>query len=151
MSVMPARTPERRDPAYQGYLVLRIGFVVAPMVSGLDKFFNILADWKDYLAPWIDRIMPGTAQEFMYFVGAVEVAAGIVVLISPRWGSLLVAGWLGGIVLNLLTAEPSEFYDIALRDFGVLLGALTLNRLATAFGATTYARELHPERPRAAA
>jgi hypothetical protein len=151
MSVVAARTARRRDPAYQGYLLLRIGFVVAPIVSGLDKFFNILADWKDYLAPWIDRIMPGTAQEFMYLVGAVEVAAGIVVLISPKWGSLLVAGWLGGIVVNLLTAAPPENYDIALRDFGLLLGALTLNRLASAFGATTIARELHPERPRAAA
>lgn len=95
--------------------------------------------------------MPETAQEFMYFVGAVEVAAGIVVLISPKWASLLVAGWLGGIVVNLLTAEPPEYYDIALRDFGLLLGALTLNRLSTAFGTTTIARELHPERPRAAA
>lgn len=76
MKVMAARTPGRRDPAYQGYLLLRIAFVVAPIVSGLDKFFNILADWKDYLAPWIGRIMPGTAQEFMYFVGVVEMRRG---------------------------------------------------------------------------
>jgi uncharacterized membrane protein YphA (DoxX/SURF4 family) len=149
MSVMATRTT--RDPAYQGYLLLRIGFVVAPIVSGLDKFFNVLGDWKDYLAPWIDRIMPGTAQEFMYFVGAVEIAAGIVVLISPKWGSLLVAAWLGAIIVNLLTAEPPEYYDIALRDFGLFLAALTLNRLATAFGATTIARELRVERARAAA
>src|SRR5215211_6513914 len=125
------------DAALQGYIVLRTGFVIAPILFGIDKFFNYMVDWPDYLAPWINRIVPGTAQEFMYVVGMIEIAAGLAVLLSPKWGSLLVAVWLAGIIVNLLTAEPPEYYDIALRDFGLLLGAVTLNRLATAFGATT--------------
>jgi uncharacterized membrane protein YphA (DoxX/SURF4 family) len=142
-----------RSPAYQGYLLLRTGFVVAPILFGLDKFFNFMVAWPTYLAPWIDGLMPGTAQQFMYAVGVVEIVAGIVVALSPRWGSLLVAGWLGAIIVNLLTANPPQYYDIALRDFGLLLGALALNRLATAHGFTTVAQELKPEnsRPRVAA
>jgi uncharacterized membrane protein YphA (DoxX/SURF4 family) len=139
-----------RNPAYQGYLLLRAGFVVAPILFGVDKFFNWMVDWPHYLAPWIDKIMPGTAQEFMYFVGAVEILAGILVLISPKWGSLVVALWLGAIIVNLLTAEPPEYYDIALRDFGLLLGAVTLNRLATAFGISSIKSEVE-RRPQLAA
>jgi hypothetical protein len=123
--------------------------VVAPILFGLDKFFNFMVDWPDYLAPWIDRIIPGTAEQFMYVVGGIEIVAGILVLLSPRWGSLVVAGWLGAIILNLLTAEPPEYYDIALRDFGLLLAALTLNRLATAFQAKGVLSEA--QRPRVAA
>jgi uncharacterized membrane protein YphA (DoxX/SURF4 family) len=141
--------PQVRNPAYQGYLLLRTGFVVAPILFGLDKFFNFMVDWPDYLAPWIDRIIPGTAEQFMYVVGGIEIVAGILVLLSPRWGSLVVAGWLGAIILNLLTAEPPEYYDIALRDFGLLLAALTLNRLATAFQAKGVLSEA--QRPRVAA
>jgi hypothetical protein len=122
--------------------LLRTGFVVAPILFGLDKFFNFMVEWPEYLAPWIDRIVPGTAQDFMYVVGAIEIIAGLVVLVSPKWGSLLVAAWLAAIIVNLLTAEPPEYYDIALRDFGLFLGALSLNRLATAFGVTTVAQEL---------
>jgi uncharacterized membrane protein YphA (DoxX/SURF4 family) len=136
-----ARVPPTRNPAYQGYLLLRVGFVVAPILAGLDKFFDFTVDWSRYLAPWVDDLMPGTADDFMLAVGVIEIAAGIVVLISPKWGSLLVAAWLGGIVVNLLTFDPPRFYDIALRDFGLMLAALTLNRLATAFGATTIAAE----------
>jgi uncharacterized membrane protein YphA (DoxX/SURF4 family) len=136
------REMNRRDPAFQGYLLLRIAFVVAPILFGLDKFFNLTVNWPDYLAPWINRIIPGTAQEFMYVVGVVEIAAGIAVLLAPRWGSLIVAAWLAGIIVNLLTAEPLEYYDIALRDFGLFLAALTLNRLATAFGATSVRSEV---------
>jgi len=132
-----------RDAALTaGYLLLRVGFVVAPILFGLDKFFDFAVEWPRYLAPWVDRILPGTAQEFMYVVGVIEIAAGIAVLLSPRWGSLIVAAWLAGIIVNLLTAAPPQYYDIALRDFGLLLGALTLNRLATAFGVTTVATEL---------
>jgi uncharacterized membrane protein YphA (DoxX/SURF4 family) len=148
---METRT-EMRDPAYQGYLLLRTGFVVAPVLFGLDKLFNFMVDWPTYLAPWIDQIMPGTAQQFMYVVGAIEIAAGIAVLISPRWGSLIVAAWLAAIIVNLLTTEPPKYYDIALRDFGLFLGALTLNRLATAFEVITVAQELsRREQPRSAA
>jgi uncharacterized membrane protein YphA (DoxX/SURF4 family) len=136
------RTADRRDAAFQGYLLLRVGFVVAPILFGLDKFFNVMVRWPEYLAPWINGIVPGTAQQFMYVVGVIEIVAGIAVLVSPRWGSLLVAAWLAGIIVNLLTAAPPEYYDIALRDFGLFLGALTLNRLATAFGATSVATEL---------
>jgi uncharacterized membrane protein YphA (DoxX/SURF4 family) len=136
------RTADRRDAAFPGYLLLRVGFVVAPILFGLDKFFNLMVRWPEYLAPWINGIVPGTAQEFMYVVGAIEIVAGIAVLLSPRWGSLLVAAWLAGIIVNLLTAAPPEYYDIALRDFGLFLAALTLNRLATAFGATTVGAEL---------
>lgn len=126
------RTMELRNPSKQAYLLLRTGFVVAPILFGIDKFFNWMVDWPEYLAPWIDRIMPGTAQEFMSVVGGVEIGAGLLVLVAPRFGSLIVAGWLGGIIVNLLTHTPPEYYDIALRDFGLMLGALTLNRLATA-------------------
>jgi uncharacterized membrane protein YphA (DoxX/SURF4 family) len=136
------REMNRRDPAFQGYLLLRVAFVVAPILFGLDKFFNLTVNWPDYLAPWINRIIPGTAQEFMYVVGVVEIAAGIALLLAPRWGSLIVAAWLAGIIVNLLTAEPLEYYDIALRDFGLFLAALTLNRLATAFGATSVRSEV---------
>ena len=135
-----------RDPAFQGYLLLRVGFVVAPILFGLDKFFNYMVKWPEYLAPWLNRIIPGTAQQFMYVVGAIEIAAGLLVLISPKWGSLVVALWLAGIIVNLLTANPPEYYDIALRDFGLFLGALTLNRLATAFGANTIASEIRRTR-----
>jgi uncharacterized membrane protein YphA (DoxX/SURF4 family) len=130
-----------RNPAFQGYLILRTAFVVAPILFGLDKFFNFMVDWPDYVAPWLNRLIPGTAEQFMYVVGGVEIAAGLLVLISPKWGSLVVALWLAGIIVNLLTAEPPEYYDVALRDFGLMLGAITLNRLATAFGATTVREE----------
>jgi hypothetical protein len=138
-----------RNPAYHGYLLLRTGFVVAPILFGIDKFFNWMVFWPKYLAPWIDRIMPGDAQQFMYFVGAVEILAGLLVLLSPRWGSLVVSAWLAGIVINLLSAHPPQYYDIALRDFGLLLAALTLNRLATAWGATSIASEVKGLRPAA--
>jgi uncharacterized membrane protein YphA (DoxX/SURF4 family) len=131
-------------------MLLRTGFVVAPILFGLDKFFNFMVDWPDYLAPWINDLMPGTAQEFMYVVGAIEIAAGLLVLLSPQWGSLVVAAWLAAIIVNLLTANPPQYYDIALRDFGLFLGAITLNRLATAFGVTTVASEFEQRRRLAA-
>jgi DoxX len=118
----------QREPGYQAYLMLRLAFTVAPIAFGLDKFFNVLTNWPHYLAPWINDIVPGTGQDFMYVVGAVEIIAGLVVLVRPRFGAPLVAAWLGGIIFNLLTY--SGFYDVALRDFGLMLGALTLARLA---------------------
>ena len=119
------------NPAYQGYLLLRIGFVVAPLLFGLDKFFNILVDWDKYLAPFINDIVPGNAHQAMLAVGVIEIVAGLAVALRPRFGGYLVAAWLAGIIVNLLII-PGH-YDIALRDFGLLLGALTLARLATAF------------------
>jgi uncharacterized membrane protein YphA (DoxX/SURF4 family) len=120
-----------RDPRYQAFALLRLAFTVAPIAFGLDKFFNVMVDWPIYLAPWIDDIAPGSAQDFMYFVGVTEIVAGVLVALKPRYGAYVVAGWLGGIVINLLT--HSGFYDIALRDFGLMLGALTLGRLASVY------------------
>lgn len=119
------------DPVFQGYMLLRLGFAAAPILFGLDKFFNVMVDWSIYLAPAIDGIIPGSAATAMTLVGIVEIVAGIVVALRPRIGGYLVAAWLGGIILNLLLL--GDHFDIALRDFGLLLGALTLARLATAF------------------
>jgi len=111
--------------------MLRLAFVVAPLAFGLDKFFNVLVDWPRYLAPWINDIAPGSGQDFMYLVGGVEILAGVLVALKPRYGAPVVAAWLAGIIVNLLTVPG--FYDIALRDFGLLLGALTLARLALSY------------------
>jgi uncharacterized membrane protein YphA (DoxX/SURF4 family) len=121
----------KKDPAYQAFLLLRIGFAAAPILFGLDKFFDIMVNWEIYLAPWINDVIPGSAADVMYAVGVIEIAAGIAVAVKPRYGAYLVAAWLGGIILNLLTL--SGYYDIALRDFGLLLGALTLARLASEY------------------
>jgi uncharacterized membrane protein YphA (DoxX/SURF4 family) len=121
------------DAGYQAFALLRIAFTVAPIAFGLDKFFNVMVDWPTYLAPWINDIAPGSAQDFMYLVGAIEIIAGLAVALKPRYGAYIVAAWLAGIVLNLLTA--SGFYDIALRDFGLMLAALTLARLASIYDA----------------
>src|SRR5215208_1060094 len=104
-----------RDARYQAFALMRLAFTVAPIAFGLDKFFNVMVDWPIYLAPWINDIAPGSGQDFMYFVGATEIVAGV----------------LAGIVINLLT--HSGYYDIALRDFGLMLAALTLARLASAY------------------
>src|SRR3954451_9192229 len=116
-------------PRYQAFALMRLAFPVAPIAFGLDKFFNILVDWPTFLAPWINDIVPGTGQDFMYVVGAVEILAGIIVALKPRYGAYVVAGWLAGIVINLLTY--SGFSDFALRDLGLMPAALTLARLAS--------------------
>jgi hypothetical protein len=149
MAATTVRGGDVRGHADQAYLILRTGFVVAPILFGIDKFFNFMVDWPDYLAPWVDRLLPGTAQEFMYAVGVVEILAGLVVLISPKIGGLLVAGWLAGIIVNLLTYDPPRYYDIALRDFGLMLGALALNRLAATGGSIEAGTE-RTDVPRAA-
>jgi len=123
--------PPWRDSRFQAFTLLRTGFAVAPVLFGLDKFFNVLVDWPQYLAPWVNDIAPGSAADFMYVVGGVEILAGLAVAIKPRYGAYLVAGWLAGIIVNLLTY--SGYYDIALRDFGLLIGALALGRLAAAY------------------
>jgi uncharacterized membrane protein YphA (DoxX/SURF4 family) len=119
------------DPAYQAFLLLRIAFTVAPILFGLDKFFNVMVDWESYLAPWINDIVPGSASTAMHLVGVVEIVAGLFVALKPRYGAYVVAAWLGGIIIDLLTY--SVYYDIALRDFGLMLGALTLARLANVY------------------
>ena len=119
------------DPAFQAFWLLRIGFTVAPILFGLDKFFHVLVDWDIYLAPEFSDLFNAQAHTLMYAVGAIEIVAGLVVAVTPRWGGLLVAAWLGGIIVNLLLM--AGYYDIALRDFGLLIGALALARLALAF------------------
>jgi len=119
----------RRDPAAQAFTIMRIAFVVAPILFGLDKFANVLTDdWTRYLASEFNDLIPGSASDAMHIVGVVEIVAGLVVAVTPRFGGLLVAGWLGGIIVNLLLV--GGYGDIALRDFGLLLGALSLSRLA---------------------
>ncbi|MDP3951926.1 hypothetical protein [Microbacterium sp.] len=115
--------------ADRAFFLLRTVFVIAPIAFGVDKFTRILIDdWSVYLAPWVNDIVPGSAHQAMLAVGVIEIVAGVVVAILPRFGSLLVAGWLAGIILNLVTM--GEFYDVALRDFGLLVAALSLAALA---------------------
>ena len=121
----------KSDPAYQAFTLLRVVFTVAPILFGLDKFFDVLVDWEQYLAPWIDDIVPGSASTAMHLVGVVEIAAGLLVFVKPRIGAYVVAAWLAGIIVNLLTY--SGYYDIVLRDFGLLVGALALARLASVY------------------
>jgi hypothetical protein len=123
--------PDWRDARYQAYALMRLAFTVAPIAFGLDKFFNVMVDWPIYLAPWLDDVAPGSGQDFMYFVGVTEIVAGVLVALKPRYGAYVVAGWLAGIIVNLVTL--SGYYDIALRDFGLMLAALTLARLASVY------------------
>jgi uncharacterized membrane protein YphA (DoxX/SURF4 family) len=130
-SPAPALSDEFRDPAYSAYLALRTVFTIAPIVMGLDKFFNVLTHphhWSMYLAGWINDLVPGTGDQLMYAVGVIEIVAGVLVAVAPRFGAWVVAAWLAGIIVDLLTL--SGFYDIALRDLGLLVGAVALARLA---------------------
>ena len=120
-----------RDPRYQAFWTLRLGFTVLPIAMGIDKFYNSMVYWPKYLADWINNIAPGTAQDFMYFVGAVEILAGCLVLLKPRYAAYIVAAWLLGIVVNLWSY--GEWWDISVRDVGLMLGALTLGRLAKVY------------------
>ena len=122
---------ELSDPVFQAFTLLRIGFTLAPILFGLDKFLDWLVDWRIYLAPQLNDVIPGNAHQAMLAIGAIEIVAGLVVAVRPKFGGYLVAAWLAGIIVNLLL--QADFYDIALRDFGLFLGALTLARLATAF------------------
>lgn len=115
------------DHAFQ---LLRTVFTIAPIAFGLDKFANLLVDWPTYLAPVLPDLLPGSAQQLMYAVGVVEILAGVVVWLLPRYGGLLVAAWLAGIIINLLIL--GDYFDVALRDFGLLVGALALWQLAPA-------------------
>jgi uncharacterized membrane protein YphA (DoxX/SURF4 family) len=126
---LPAAESVRSDPATQAFLLLRVVFAVAPILFGIDKFAEVLtSDWERYLATEFNDIIPGSAHDAMLMVGGVEILAGLVVLVAPRFGGLLVAGWLGGIIVSLLLV--GGYGDIALRDFGLLVGALALARLA---------------------
>lgn len=122
---------DRRSPTYQAFLLLRTVFTIAPIVFGLDKFFNVLTDWPQYLAPFINNVAPGSAENAMMMVGVIEIIAGILVALRPRIGGYVVALWLAGIVLNLLLLPG--FYDVALRDFGLFVAALALARLSSVY------------------
>lgn len=129
----PTLSSLKADPATQAFLLLWVGFGIAPILFGLDKFAEaMISDWPKYLAPEFNDIIPGSAQDAMYAVGAIEIVAGLVVFAAPRFGGLLVAAWLAGIIVSLLLT--GGYADIALRDFGLLIGALALSRLATAQG-----------------
>ena len=125
------RSRWRDDVGYQAFFVLRSAFVIAPIVFGLDKFTNLLVQWDRYLAPTLSNPLPVSPHQAMYAVGVVEIAAGLLVALHPRLGALVVAAWLGGIIVNLLLIPG--YYDVALRDFGLLLAAIALQRLATRY------------------
>ena len=118
-------------PAYQAYQILYFGFIAAPALAGLDKFTNLLTDWNQYLAPAVERLLPFSGHTFMLLVGIVEMAAAVLVAMRPRIGAYVVAAWLLGIILNLLLIPG--YFDVALRDFGLALGALALARLSEEF------------------
>jgi uncharacterized membrane protein YphA (DoxX/SURF4 family) len=118
-------------PAYQSYLLLLVGFAALPVIAGLDKFFHLLVNWDQYLAPLATQILPVSGHTFMLVVGVIEIAAGLLVAIRPRIGAYIVALWLWGIIINLMLIPG--FYDIALRDFGLSVGALALARLSHEF------------------
>lgn len=129
-----AQPAQLDDPTFQAFALLRIGFTVAPILFGLDKFTEWMADWSTYLWSAIPDALPATADDLMLAVGVVEIAAGVLVAVRPRIGGYVVAAWLGGIIVNLLLV--GGHLDIALRDFGLLLAALTLARLAVAIATT---------------
>ncbi|WP_416416169.1 hypothetical protein [Paenarthrobacter aromaticivorans] len=128
----------RVEPAYAAFLTLRIGFFVLPVVFGLDKFFNALTNWEGYLAPWLVGLLPFSGHTAMLIVGVVEIVAGILIAIKPRYAAYVVALWLAGIIVNLVTY--SGFYDVALRDFGLLVAALALAQLARTYDPRTGGR-----------
>ena len=134
----PSTSILRADPARQAFILLRTVFTIAPIAFGLDKFFNILTDWPHYLAPIVTDIVPISGQQFMYIVGVVEIIAGLLVLFAPRWGALIVAIWLAGIIIDLLVLPG--FFDVALRDFGLFVAAIALFRLSFSPVATNHAK-----------
>ena len=119
------------SPSYQAYQILRLAFTIAPLIAGLDKFFHALVNWDQYLSPIIARMLPMPGHTFMLGVGAIEIAAGLLVAVMPVTGGVVVAAWLCGIILNLLTIPG--YLDVALRDLGLAMAALALSRLATEF------------------
>lgn len=120
-----------KSPAYQAYQILHIGFTVAPIVAGLDKFFNLLVNWEQYLPPFVNNMTGGNGHLLMLIVGVIEIIAGIGVFIKPKIFAYVVAAWLGLIIVNLLLIPG--YFDVALRDFGLMLGAIALGRLSQEF------------------
>jgi hypothetical protein len=134
---LPLRAGE--DGAHDAFLLLRTVFTVAPILFGLDKFAQIMTDWDKYLAPWINDLVPGDAHDAMMIVGVIEIVAGILVAVAPRIGGYVVALWLVGIIVDLLTL--GGYGDVALRDFGLFVAAIALARLAASpAGTSSHAR-----------
>ncbi|WP_026556537.1 hypothetical protein [Arthrobacter sp. 35W] len=129
----------RVEPAYGAYLMLWVGFILIPLIFGLDKFFNVLTNWEAYLAPWMVSVSPFSAHTMMLVIGVVEVGAGVMVALSPRIAAYVVALWLAGIIINLLSYPG--FFDVALRDVGLLVAAVALARLAKTY-APAHARRV---------
>lgn len=127
----PMDDAARSTPAYQAFQILRFGFTAAPILAGADKFFHLLTNWDMYLAPSIANLSPIGGHALMSIVGVVEIAAGVLVAVKPRIGAYVVSAWLIGIIVNLLLVPG--FFDVALRDFGLSLGALALARLSVTF------------------
>lgn len=121
----------KAEPAYGAFLLLWAGFIAIPLIMGLDKFFNVLVNWENYLAPWLVELSPFSAHTMMLMIGVVEIAAAVMVALKPRYAASVVALWLAGIIVNLLS--HSGFYDVALRDFGLLVAALALALLARSY------------------
>ncbi len=134
-----------RDPGFLAFWLLRLGFTAAPIMFGLDKFFHFMVDWDIYLWEPVADFLPGTADQIMMGVGVVEIVAGLVVLVAPLIGGLLVAAWLATIIITLVLVSitgqsagvvgPVTYWDIALRDFGLMLGAISLAILSRKWGA----------------
>jgi len=121
------------SPSYQAYQILHVAFTVAPLVAGLDKFFHALVDWDMYLSPMVERMLPFSGHTFMLGVGVIEILAGVLVAFAPRIGGWVVGIWLCGIILNLLSIPA--YFDVALRDLGLALGAFALARLSAEYSA----------------
>ncbi|HWR50397.1 MAG TPA: hypothetical protein VN428_04795 [Bryobacteraceae bacterium] len=128
---IPGTQARSWTPAYQAYQILHVAFVAAPLLAGLDKFFHLLVDWNMYLAPAIANLSPIAGDTLMRLVGVIEIAAAILVAVKPRIGAYIVTLWLWGIIINLLLIPG--FFDVALRDFGLSLGALALARLSAEY------------------
>lgn len=121
----------KSEPAYGAFLLLWIGFIAIPLIMGMDKFFNVLTNWEGYLAPWIANLSPLTAQGTMMAIGVVEVIAAVSMALRPRYAAYVVSLWLAGIIVNLLSYPG--FYDVALRDFGLMVAAVALALLARTY------------------
>jgi len=148
-SARPVPGPLRgdlRDPTYQAFVILWAAFSLAPVLFGVDKFFNWMTHWPKYLWVGFPHFFGVTSQQFMYGVGVIEIVGGLGVLLLPRFSPYIIAGWLGGIITNLIIYSAAEgghtgvYWDIALRDFGLLLAALALTRLAAVYAPNPFRR-----------
>jgi hypothetical protein len=131
MDTRAVASADSRGATFQAYQILRIGFTVAPIVAGLDKFLHLLTNWDQYLAPVVNRTLGGHGHEFMLAAGVIEIVAGVGVFLKPKIFAYVVSAWLLGIIFNLLLIPG--FFDVALRDLGLSLGALALGRLSSAY------------------